>query len=446
VGTVKTCIATAIVIIMVVTLTFYPAFSSLVATVIVQNTGQISLLIDQYPTSASAASIQAAVDYITAHGGRGTVHLPEGTWNFINQGQSWQTVNIPAGINVTGAPPTLNSSGQVTAWKTIIAIPEVATANNPDAPPVLFSVVGNQNYNTPFRFSNISFIGPRYYNSASTNMFIAVNIGDVFNFRVDHCNFQDICGSAVWAGDNNGGTGTNQYTVDSSCGVIDHCILNNTYGYPGFLNYDQRTLGYGIGLRKWATSCWEPAQTVWGKYTNYTVVIEDNYFSKWRHCVCSNDGYHVIFRNNVVDKDYGDGSIDGHGSYADDSHPLAVGTRCWEVYNNTFQNPDLTWASQEWNGYAWALNIRGGSWIVFNNTFIGHWEMLDFNNDWGNYAPYRPDCAVNQTYIWSNNFSGTMIHYNADSVQNVNYFLRAPSIGQDGLTYSPYIYPSPLAT
>jgi hypothetical protein len=277
-------------------------------------------------------------------------------------------------------------------------------------------------------------------------MFCGVGIANVFNFRIDHCKFQDMCGSAIWAGDDNGGTGSFQYTSESSCGVVDHCVLNNTVGYPGFWDYDARTLGYGIGLRKWACNIWEPVQNIWGKYRNYTVFIEDNYFSKWRHVVCSNDGFHYVFRNNIVDADYSQGSVDGHGSYADDSHPLAVGTRCVEVYNNIFKDPDPTWWNETSNRN-WALNIRGGSWLVYNNTFIGYSHVLDFNNDWGNYAPYSPQSAVNQTYVWNNTLNGaTLIHYNADSVVNVNYFLRAPNQIQDGLTYTPYTYPFPLAS
>jgi hypothetical protein len=193
-------------------------------------------------------------------------------------------------------------------------------------------------------------------------------------------------------------------------------------------------------LRRWACDVWDYSLTnIHGKYTNYTVFIENNYFSKWRHCICSNDGFHVVARYNIVEGDYGY-SFDGHGSYADDYHPYAVGTRAWEVYNNTFKNPDTRWTTQPV-----ALNIRGGSWIVTNNTLIGYYALCDLNNDWGNYEPYCPQCHINQTYIWNNNLGGAQfVKYNSDNTLNVNYFLRAPNLTSDGFEYIPYVYPHPL--
>jgi hypothetical protein len=157
--------------------------------------------------------------------------------------------------------------------------------------------------------------------------------------------------------------------------------------------------------------------------------------------VASNDGFHYVFRHNTVEGDYAIGSIDGHGSYADGNHPYAVGTRAVEVYNNLFKNPDTTYTN-----VPWALNIRGGSWIVTNNTLIGYYALCDLNNDWGNYEPYCLQCRINQTYIWSNNLGGAiLIKYNKDSTVNVHYFLRAPNQQQDGFEYKPYSYPHPLA-
>jgi len=395
---------------------------------------------NQWNVAVNATSIQTALDWCSNGGvDSGIVILPSGTFTFISQGTAWDTVEIPLTVNLTGQ--TDNS----TILKIAYNVPD---ADDPDAPLCWFSHLGNKSPTQNFRFSYIVLIGPRYYNVSNTNMFEGLKIEDTFNFRVDHCIFQDMCSNAIWAGDSNDGTGGGEYVGanDTSCGVVDHCVLNNTYGYPGFLYYESRTLGYGIALRRWACNVWEPLASVWGHYTNYTIFIENCYFSKWRHIACSTDG-HIVFRYNVVDKDYGDGSTDGHGSYAEETHPDAVGTRCWEVYNNTFSDPDLTWAKMEWNGYAWALGIRGGSWIAYNNTLTGKWQLLDFNNDWGNYEPYRPDCAVNNTYLWSNTLNGSAIqdpyriHYNADSLENINYFWRMPTQGQDGITYTPYPYP-----
>ncbi|MFX1537638.1 MAG: hypothetical protein ACFFDI_25860 [Promethearchaeota archaeon] len=223
--------------------------------------------------------------------------------------------------------------------------------------------------------------------------------------------------------------------------MIDHNRLVNTYGDPGLMRYEEATLGYGISMRRWACDVWDyDIANIIGQYTNYTIFIEDNYFSKWRHCVSSNDGFHYVFRRNTVEGDYGIGSVDGHGSYADSNHPYAVGTRAVEVYDNTFKNPDTTWTS-----IPWALNIRGGSWVVTNNILVGYYALCDLNNDWGNYEPYTPQCHISDTYIWGNDLGGAqLIKYNWDNTENVNYFLRAPSLAQDGFEYTPYPYPHPL--
>jgi hypothetical protein len=275
-------------------------------------------------------------------------------------------------------------------------------------------------------------------------MSLALSLYKVRSFRIDHCCFQDIAGSGVWV---DAALGTGDYTTLNSSGVVDHSVFNNTVGYPGFANYNARTLGYGIGLRKWPTSLWDTDLTnIWGQNTLYTVFVEDNFFSKWRHVTCSNDGFHVVFRYNNVTGDYGQGSLDGHGSYADETNWDAVGTRCMEAYNNTFEYPDLTWGNETENKN-WALNIRGGSWIVTNNTFINWTHILSFNNDWGNYAPYTPLSAVNFTHIWSNSIgASTMILYNADSVLERDYFYHEPNATQSGYPYASYEYPNPLTT
>jgi len=410
-------------------------YSQLTNSVVISSTGRISAGV--IARSGSARDIQNAVDKIAAASGKGNVYIPAGLFNFVNVSESWATVSIPAGVNLFGAPTQRDANGQVIAWRTVLVMPYEVATSGPDDNPVWFSVQGNGDPNVSFRFSDIKLVGWRYFDNASTTQYAGISISKVLNFRVDHSDFQDLAGSAIFAGS----LPLVSYNRGNCSGVIDHNILNNTYGDPGFMNYDDRTLGYGIEMRRWASDVWDPTLTnIIGHYTPYTVFIEDNYFSKWRHGADSNDGIHVVFRHNIVDGGYGIGEVDGHGSYADSSNPYAVGTRCIEVYNNTFQNPDA-----RWNSETFALNLRGGSNIVVNNTIKGYYGLLDFNNDWGNYVPYVPKCAVNQTYVWNNNLgSGILIHYPGDSQENVNYFLRAPNLQQDGFTYTPYPYPNPL--
>jgi hypothetical protein len=420
----------------------YIAHAQLTNTAKIHSTGQISTT-KIWAKSGYWRDIQAAVDAVAAAGG-GIVYIPEGTWNFVNVDESWMgvRVNIPAGVNLFGAPTERDARGQVVAWKTVLVMPWEVPTTGPDDNPCWFRFTVN--HNKPVRFSDIKLIGYRYFDPESTSMYIGVEIYGPYeeysttgclDFRIDHCCFQDLAGSGVAI------NGESEHNRRVYRGVIDHNIFNNTCGDPGFENYNARTLGYGISLRRWACDVWDYNITnILGQYTDYTVFIEDNYFSKWRHCVCSNDGFHYVFRHNTIEGDYAIGSIDGHGSYADDYHPYAVGTRAVEVYNNLFKNPDTAYTN-----VPWALNIRGGSWIVTNNTLIGYYALCDLNNDWGNYVPYCPQCHINQTYIWNNTLTGAaIIKYNSDNTENVHYFLRAPNFAQDGFEYMPYPYPNPL--
>jgi len=399
-----------------------------------------STILSEESELANCEFIQNAVDRAS---NPSTVLIPSGTWNFSESVATWDTVEIPVGVDVAGGATERDEDDQVIAWKTVLVMPFEAPQDS-----VWFKYTISNNIS--FRFTEIKMIGYRFFNTSSETMYTAIKIfapyasyptDGILDFRIDHCNFQDIAGSAITFGDES------EYNRRVVRGLIDHNVLNNTYGDPGFMDYENRTLGYGFGIRRWASDTWEPDITkVIGKYTNYTIVIEDNYFTKWRHCVSTIDGVHQVFRYNVVEGGYGIGETDGHGSYADGSHPYAVGTRALEVYGNTFKNPDTTW-----NANPFAINHRGGGGIMYNNTIIGYevgtGGLIDLNNDWGNYEPYCPQCFINNTYIWNNTLNGAdLIHYNSDNVEDVNYFLRAPNIEEEGWEFIPYEYPHPLSS
>jgi len=418
--------------------------SSLIKAVSIGSTGNISTR--ENAASGSAKDIQAAVDFVASTGG-GNVYIPEGTFNFYEPEETWEPVVVPVGVNIFGAPTErtsgqpepsrgMSSNNQVVEWRTVLIMPYEAPTAGGDDRPEWFRIEGNGDPERSFRFSDIKLVGWRYFDNSSTTVYTGILIDDVLDFRVDHSCFQDIAGSAIWAGSEP----ARDYNHGVVSGVIDHNIFKNTYGDPGFMSYPG-TLGYGIGMRRWACDLWDSdISNIIGHYNNYTIFIEDNYFSKWRHSVCSNDGLHYVFCHNTIEGDYGIGSIDAHGSYAEDNHPYAVGTRAIEVYENEFLNPDKTWHPQPW-----AINFRGGGGAIFNNTIEGYYGLVEINDDYGN-IHYVPKCHTNNLYIWGNTLGEgvnlfSMIY---DSEENVHYFLRAPNLGQDGFEYTPVPYPHPL--
>lgn len=391
--------------------TLSPAISSLIANVVVRSTGQI--LIGADARSGSAKDIQAAVDWVVGHGGIGNVYIPEGTWNWVNIGESWTEVAVPAGVNIFGAPTERYANGSVVQWKTIITVPY-----DPPSSVAFFSVEGTSDPDEPTRISDIEILGYRYSHTSSTSMQVGIWISNVINFRVDHCYFRDTC----WGGVHVVGSDL-QNGLDTACGVIDHCKLVNTVGVVE--PWDNRTLDYGVYVSRgggWSIdySPWESDITkVLGKYTNYTVFVEDCYFEKWRHCVVSRDGAHIVLRHSIIKNDYGYGSVDIHGDSPG---------RAYEIYNCTFSGceEDAIW---------W----RAGGGVVFNNTVTDYtvFAYLTRENTDSKYWPH-------DIWVWNNKLPTGVSPVTTDGgpVKDVDYFLHAPYT----FTYTPYQYPHPLTS
>jgi len=393
---------------------FSPAISLLMNDVVViRSTGKMATA-NGTAISGSARDIQAAVDEVVAAGGIGDVHIPAGTFNFVEIGEPWITVNVPAGVNIFGAPTERDANGQVIEWETVLVMPY-------DVPSTLsawetwFTITGNGDTNEPSRFSDIKLIGYRDFDPTSTSVHFAMEIFQVMDFRIDHCFFKHTTlGVAIDGG-----------STAMSRGVIDHNNFINEYGigYP----YGSLTIGYGIQPINTGSSNWDDnIDNVVGKYTNYTVFIEDNYFSKWRHCVASNDGAHYVFRHNTIENDFGYASLDAHGL----GYPQ--GTRAVEIYDNLLLN-----ATDDPN---WAIHIRGGGGTIFNNTVRGYYQpgrysnFLHLTND--NPNGYR----VHDVWVWDNDVETGMIFLllTGTITENVDYFLYEKP------DYQPYPYPHPL--
>jgi hypothetical protein len=414
----------------------------------IYNTGQI-LTNKIWAKSGYWRDIQAAVNAVAAMGG-GTVYIPEGTWNFVNVGESWtgSRVTVPAGVSIFGAPTQrtsgipydgigMNPNDQVVEWKTVLQIPWEA---NPDPHPsivTMFKFQGNGDPTKPSRVSDIAFVGPRDFNATSDRWYSAILMWEVMNFRIDHCLFKHITHQAV---------NIRTSATGNSCGVIDHCKFINVYGYVEWYS-ENCTVGYGVSMRAIGNTRWEDDITkVIGQYTTLTVFIEDSYFSRWRHCACSNDGWHYVFRHNTIEKDSVVGSLDGHGTLD------YVGTRAMEIYNNIIIDPVQNMHPENWNSTTptngtggYTVNWRGGGGVFFNN-YVRNYRFGIAMTDEGTVQK----CYPHNIWIWNNTWVNVEYpidvsyqgHYQI--TENVDYFLRAPNQEQDGFEYVPYPYPHPL--
>lgn len=366
--------------------------------------------------------IQDAVDIVASMGG-GSVYIPEGTWNFVNVNESWTgaRVIIPAGVNLLGAPTERYPNGTVKEWKTVLVMPWDMPGDKGYVPPHWFLISGDGDLNKPSRFSDIKLVGYREFNHSATGFYLGIRVSGVINFRIDHCYLKEIPdGIQVGVG----------WDAQPASGVIDHCRLENDYGIPD--PYDQRTTGYGIDIyRSENIYEWVNVQDIAGKYTNYTVFIEDCYFTKWRHVVTSNHGAHYVFRYNIINNSWAYGDVDQHPIYRS---PYVPG-RLAEVYNNIFLTPVIWDASR-------AIELSSGSAMIFNNTIPGggwgesgkYWIIVQ-TQDLG----WNPNFYPHDIYIWNNTITGSGWQLvSGDAKLNEDYFLYKPN------WYIPYTYPHPL--
>lgn len=395
------------------TVSLSPAVSSLMNSAIIRSTGEISIT-NITASSGSAKDIQAAVDWVAAHVGMGNVHIPEGAFNFVEVGEPWMTVNIPAGVNIFGAPTERDDNDQVVEWKTVLVMPSDVPGNETIGVPAWFKITGTGDPNKPSRFSDIKLVGYRSINPESTSMHIAISVDTVIDFRIDHCYLEHTTAGIDCS--------SGYQKLAKIRGVIDHCYLVNTYGVPD--PYENRTIGYGVHvLLDWHENVWEPIDEVLGHYNDYTVFIEDCYFEKWRHCVCANNGGHYVFRHNTIQYDFGFGSLDLHEKRTETS------ARAAEIYENQFLYPSSRYGKI-------AIKWRGGSGVAFNNTVVGYSTFAYlFEYDQGMYNP-------NDIWVWGNTLNGcTDIVVSGSNIkEGQNYYRYAPHT----FSYSPYPYPHPL--
>lgn len=433
--------------VLIATLCLSPAISSLMNSVIIRSRGVIAT---DLPTITAASGywqdIQAAVNWVVAHGGIGNVYIPEGTWNFVNVNESMPyntaKVTIPAGVNIFGEPTERtsglsydgigqNPNDQVVEWKTVLVMPWDAAGGREGYRTWFFRVRGTGDPTETTRISNIKFVGYREFDITCESWHGAIEIYNAVDWRVDHCWFQHCTGGAVYVTSPSGG---------KLRGVVDHCRLINTYGYVEW-GYEECSACYGIHLKQSGTQEWEDDITkVLGHYNDNTVFIEDCYFSRWRHCVCSLDNGHWVFRHNTIEYDSIVGSLDLHGTYN------YVGSRASEIYNNLIIDPVMNKHPDNWDSTTPAngqdgtgVQWRGGGGVFFDN-YVRNYRFGIIMTDEGDVQK----CYPHDIWIWNNTWENVLNRINVSYQGNyqitrdVDYFLYAPS------WYTPYPYPHPL--
>jgi hypothetical protein len=264
-------------------------------------------------------------------------------------------------------------------------------------------------------------------------------------------------------------------TVWSSTGVLTGVIDNNT------LRDSSYTDGYAISIEErwqYGGSGWAFAgQNAWTRPMGFGssdfIFVEDNLIENvnryTRHLIEAIQGGKYVARYNTfaTNKDNGGvetEQVEAHGFCFCSS--IGHGTRGGEVYKNTFRGTKV--------GYH--MNLRGGTWLVYDNLFDNPAEMVLKEYRAGDSAmcsqcsatcPSDPKwayCAANGshypmseqisgTYFWNNTYNGINQSPSVDQrgVQRTyiqpgrDYFV---SSGKPAAlsTYGEYAYPHPLRT
>jgi hypothetical protein len=391
--------------------------------------------------SGSAADIQAAVNVVSAAGG-GIVYIPAGNWTWDGQ-----TVTIPSGVNIIGTGLAgCNGHPNFVDYVPQTILYNIFPQGSPSMP-TMFEVNSPNPYpepsEKPTRISGIEFVATAPANATEENDQAgeAIVVNHAYNCRIDHCTFINFCNIAVSFSANSG------WNTTSCCyGVIDHCVVNDSYklsgsgwswGYGFYAGGDVQQAGppYPSGMKNWNTNITD----FLGRYgpipSCALMYVEDCHFSYCRHSTDGIAGGWDVVRYNLFDNPYpqsGYGEADLHGS-GGGSWDSGRGV---EIYNNTFVGAGESLSNQ-------LAEIRGGGGVIFNNTFEASADAIEMANETGTNGWIAEQ--VEQLYIWDNTLTnvGSLLLNDGNYVQNVNYFLRAPNRTQDGFTYTPYPYPNP---
>jgi hypothetical protein len=400
-----------------------------------------SMADDVTASSCSASDIQSAINFC-ASGGGGIVTIPECDFEkSCEKGSCWSASDD---ISYTGSAKLIVRGQGENQTRISYLNDQQRTGGS------MFSFTG-----TGFKeFGYIYLEGND--NNSTYRISSALEIRNAANARVHHVTTKYF------------------YSRNKICStsdlLIDHCTFNQV-----------------LDANQYHFSVYDTADVPWSDdfpadfgTLNFNVFFEDNTLIGSHHPVSLFERAKVVFRYNTViigDVPYtGDnqGNLDVHsphyGSCPGDGIPDASsyehGGMAFEIYNNTFQRID----SAIDRGYA--IRIRSGAAIITENTFTDFRHaislVLEGHNIGANcnaannypqdhdFPPGIDTCSfgtqgccdkVEFIYIWDNsyvsNYNNLLIEGNGIE-ENDEYYLRAPNINEDGLSWVPYTYPHPM--
>jgi hypothetical protein len=340
------------------------------------------------------------------------------------------TVIIPAGICTWTSPVFIENKSifiQGAGIDQTVIINAVPKTDHRDTP---FWIEGAEE--KPFRITEMTFQGG---GSGGNSDFGAIFVGGTRkNWRIDHCKFDNLNGRAIRIG-------------GKTFGVIDHCQFNMKTQAIYVANDNDGSWRSPLSLG-----------------TSDAVFVEDcNFIFVGNGTMAAIDGgggCRYVFRYNTCTGIH----VINHGT---DTSGIIRSAFSVEIYHNALTHSN-NWFS--------AVHLRGGTGIIFNNTFNGYqngiivdnyrshqayppWGKCDGSSPYdGNEEPNGYPCidqigrstdsgpgtaqALEPLYEWNNTLDGADVDISSNSQhvqENRDYYNDTPLTG-----YQPYQYPHPL--
>ncbi len=300
-------------------------------------------------TSCSSADVQAAIN--AAQDGD-TVAIPKGTC-------SW-TATVGVGTETAWNPPAWNTKALTIrgagADSTIIidSIPTPASGNPRGTMLDIATKLGGLTRVTAMTFNSSVYpnLDPSVYNPAMISI-----EGYSHTWRVDHVHFIVEVGNGISTG-------------GSTYGVIDHNTFDLLGWHFGMYIFHPNWNSQANGDGSWADSLYAG--------TEKAVFIEDNVFTATPYSVAIDgwSGGRAVFRHNTLLN----ATISNHGT---DSPGRLRSMRAMEIYNNTVTLNDTA-------EYYYVGQLRGGTFIIFNNTITNNFSGAFSIENYRDYDTFDP--------------------------------------------------------
>ncbi len=266
------------------------------------------------------------------------------------------------------------------------------------------------------RFEGVSILDPNGQET-SVGKEIGVYLQNAEDFRVDRCFFTHTGFAGV-------------RTDGDSSGVVDHSTFQDnfkpTVGTDGY-----GVAVYGIDSEDYPQPFGSPLATF----------IEDSSFQGCRHAAAANKAARYVFRYNYVTQNVVAHAVDAHGL----EYGSNAGTEWIDVHDNLIEDPNGRCNPPGDSATCYAVHIRGGKGLVWNNQFLHYNQGIQLRQDTpqptGPVHIYDNSLLVNEgTRSRCPDSETSPMFCVTGTTGTPTYELSPPA------DYVPYPYPHPLVT